>query len=354
MNIYVLDETFTVIAVIDEYTSLIWTTRYFTHGDFELYMGASEKALNTLQEGYYLVREQDVSPGEYRNVMIIMNKEIVTDVDDGDKLIVTGYCLKSILKRRVIINQTILSGTVQSCIRRLVTENIINPANAERKISNFTLGTDTFSSSQTMKQQITGKNLEDIVTEICTAYGFGFDVYISGGNFVFYLFEGTDRTASQSLYPKVIFSSEFDNLLSSDYKKDYSNFANAVTVAGEGEGAARKKVTVGTATGLDRYEIWVDARNTSSNDGEISETDYLAQLTQEGNEALSESGVTTSFEGQVVNTANCTIGIDYFLGDLVQVENDYGVSAATRIIEIIFSEDVNGQDIIPTFSEMEV
>lgn len=354
MDIYVLDTSFEIVGIIDKYTSVIWTTRYFTYGDFELYMGASEGVLSLLQKGNYLVRQQDMSGGEYRNVMIILNREITTDVEDGDNLIVTGRCLKSILNRRIIINQTILNGTVESCIQRLITENIISPTDTARQINNFILGPDTLSSSETMKQQITGKNLGEIVSEICAAFGIGYDVYISNGKFVFYLYEGTDRTTAQSTNPKVIFSSEYDNLISSDYKQSYNNFANAVTVAGEGEGVDRKKVTVGTVSGLDRFEIWVDARNTSSNGGEISETDYLAQLTQEGNEALIEHGVTTSFEGQVENTDNCTIGTNYFLGDLVQVENYYGISAATRIIEVIYSEDVNGVDVIPTFSEMEV
>lgn len=355
MNIYVLDTSFKVIDVIDEYISVIWTRRYFSYGDFELYLMASENNLDILTAGNYLVREQDiVSQSEFHNVMIISNRDIKTDVENGDNIIVTGYSLKSILKRRIISEQTTLSGMVENCITQLLIENLINPSVAERQISNFRLGTNMIINSNTMQRQITGDNLSEAITEICMTYGYGYDVYISNGNFVFYIYEGADRSYDQSANPYIIFSTEFDNLITSDYVQNNDNYANAAVVAGEGEGDERKKVTVGTASGLNRYEVWIDARNSSSNDGEISESDYLNMLRQEGVEELSELTTTTSFEGEVDDTTNFVIGKDYFLGDCVQVENDYGISAKTRIIEVIESEDENGADIIPTFSEMEV
>ena len=355
MNIYVLDTSFKVIDVIDEYISVIWTRRYFSYGDFELYLMASENNLDILSAGNYLVREQDiVSQNEFHNVMIISNRDIKTDVENGDNIIVTGYCLKSILKRRIIPNQTTLSGTVENCITHLLKDNIINPSNTARAITNFVLGTNSIINSNTMQRQITGDNLSEAITEICMTYGYGYDVYISNGNFVFYIYEGADRSYDQTANPYIIFSTEFDNLITSDYVQNNDNYANAAVVAGEGEGDERKKVTVGTASGLNRYEVWIDARNSLSNNGEISESDYLNMLRQEGVEELSELTTTTSFEGEVDDTTNFVIGKDYFLGDCVQVENDYGISAKTRIIEVIESEDENGSDIIPTFSEMEV
>lgn len=354
MNIYVLDRSFDYVAVIDSYISVIWTTRYFTSGDFELYLSAEEGLLDTLREGYYLVREQDMQSDGYHNVMIINSREIVTDAENGDNLIITGECLKSILKRRVVADQTVLSGTVQSCIRALLDQNIINPTDTARKINNFTLGNDTFTDSTTIRTQITGKNLGDAVTDICTRYGYGFDVYLSNGNFVFYLYKGADRSYAQSVNAHVVVSEEFDNLLSSDYKQSKEDFANVAYVAGEGEGIDRKKVNVGTVTGLDRYETWVDARNTSTNDGEISLTEYLEMLRSEGEETIREHDVTTMLSGEIINGVSFVINRDYYLGDVIQFENDYGISAATRIIEVIYSEDESGENIIPTFAEMEV
>lgn len=354
MNVYVLDKSFNVVSVIDEYISIIWTRRYFTYGDFELYLSAKKSNLEILQAGYYLVRDKDISGDELHNVMIISKREIKTDIESGDNMIVSGYCLKSLLKRRVIANQTTLSGSVENCITQLVVENIINPSDSARMIDNFELGTNKILNSYPLKKQITGDNLSESITDICKTYGYGYDIFIRNGKFVFYLYEGADRTYDQMANPYIIFSAEFDNLISSDYIENMEKYANTAIVAGEGEGVARKKITVGTTTGINRYEIWVDARTDSSNNGAISDNDYTAILKQKGEEKLSELTTTTSFEGEVDNTINFIIGADYFLGDLVQVENEYGISAKARIIEVIESEDENGADIIPTFSKMEV
>lgn len=353
MNIYVLNKSFEMIYVIDSFVSVIWTTRYYTYGDFELYVSAEKKLLDVLKEGYYLVREQDISDTEYHNVMIVQNREIVTNAESGDNLIITGFCLKSILRRRVITNQTVLSGYVSACIQRLITENIIDPSDSGRAISNFKLGNVDVINNHTMKMQITGDNLADAIAEICQNYGYGYDIVLKNNQFVFNIYEGKDRTYAQNTNPYIVFSEQFDNLLSSDYTQSKTDYANVAIVAGEGEGIERIKKTVGTETGLNRYEIWVDARNASSNQGEITDAEYLEMLEQDGTEALSEKGVTTEFSGEVDNTINYILNRDYFLGDLVQIENDYGISASTRIIEVIESEDETGQNIIPTFSEME-
>ena len=355
MDIYVINKQFEQVAVIDSYVSIIWTLRYFTCGDFELYLQAKEGLLDILQEGFYLVREKDMdATGKMKNVMIIENREILTDAENGDNLIITGRCLKSLLKRRVVSEQTVLQGTVLNCLKMLVNECIINPTVSARQISNFYPGTDTFTDSTKMKKQVTGTNLADVFEEICTAYGFGYDVYLSNNKFYLYFYKGKDRSYAQNVNPHVVVSEAFDNLLSSDYKQSKEDFANVAYVAGEGEGNARKKAMVGTASGLDRYEVWVDARNASSNEGEISDVEYMAMLTADGQEQLAEMGVQTMLSGEIINGVSFQINDDYFLGDIIQFENDYGISAATRIIEVIYNEDETGVNVIPTFAEMEV
>lgn len=354
MDIYVLNKELKIVGIVDSYISIIWTTRYFTYGDFELYISADKTMLELLKVGRYLVRDKDIKSDGFYNVMMIKNREIVTNAEEGDHLIVTGYDLKSIIHQRVIPEQTILSGEVETCIDSLIDENIINSSINARNVNNLIIGNNTIINTYTMKQQITGKNLGEAVTDICTTYGYGYDVYINNGNFVFYVYEGANRSYGQTTNPYVVISSQYDNLLSSDYQVKMDDFANVAVVAGEGEGTARKKVTVGTAQGLERYEVWLDSRNTSSNDGEITEEEYNQLLYEEGVETLSELQVTTSFTGEIDSTINYVFNRDFFLGDIIQVENDYGIKAKTRIIEVIESEDETGQQVIPTFSEMEV
>ena len=61
MDIYVLNKNLETVAIIDTYKSLIWTKRYYTYGDFELYVPADKELLNYLKEDYLLVRDDDDS-----------------------------------------------------------------------------------------------------------------------------------------------------------------------------------------------------------------------------------------------------------------------------------------------------
>lgn len=350
MNVYVLDKNLNIYDVVDNYTSIIWTSRYFKAGDFELYLPATEKNLNVLRKDYYLCREQDiVDNGAYNNVMIIQNIEITTDVELGNFLTVTGKSLKSIVGRRVVWEQTNLSGTVESGIRRVINENIINPSITSRKINNFILS-DAQNFTDAMEVQVTGDNIEEWLEKICTTYGMGWDVFIKDKQFMFYIWKATDRSNNRNKVPPIVFSPEYDNVLSSNYKMSTENYKNVALVAGEGEGTARKTHIVGNAVDLDRYELYVDARDVSTNEGEITASEYDNMLDEKGLEALAETIVTEEFEANIEPGGNYILNEDYFLGDIVQIVNEYGISARARIIEIIDSEDETGRKIIPTYA----
>lgn len=353
MNVYVYNKSLNLQGVVDDYKSIIWTTRYFKAGDFELYLRASEKNINLLQKDFYLCREQDINGTELHNVMIIQNIELTTDVEQGNFLIVTGKCLKSIVGRRIILQQTSLTGRVEIAIRKIIGENIIAPTISARKIDNFILS-EVKGFTETMSSQVTGDNIEEWLETVCTAYGMGWDVFVQKKAFVFYLWKGENRSYDQDVNPYVVFSKEFDNLLTSDYKFSAENYKNVAVIAGEGEGLNRKTYVVGVASGLQRYELYVDARDVSTNDGEVTTAEYNKLLIEQGLEALAETATTESFSGSVAPNRNYVLNEDYFLGDVVQVINEYGISATPRIIEIIDSEDDTGRTVIPTFSTMEV
>lgn len=346
MNFYLLDDELNYIQVIEIYTSMIWTTRYYTAGDFELYAPATPELLNTLQRNYYIVRDDDLT-----QCMIIANFEVKTDVENGDYITITGKSLKSILGRRIIWTQTVLNGNVETMIRKLVTDNAINPTIAARAISNLVLG-DTIGLTGTIEAQYTGDNLADTLTAIGQTYGIGWDVLLDLENkqFKFVLLQGVNRTYAQNTVPRVIFSNEYENLLTTDYKYNSDNYKNVALVAGEGEGTARKTQTIGTATGLNRYELFVDARDVSSNNGEISASEYNNLLLERGAQNLAENVITESIEGEIEPNYTYQLNRDYFLGDIVEVINAYGVSMSPRIIEVIECNDTNGYTCVPTFA----
>lgn len=353
MDIYVLDSSAQILDMIDTFESNIWTVQYFDTNDFELVVPATDKNIDLLQKDRLLCRDKDRDGDTWRNVMIIENIKIVADWEDGNQMTVSGRGLKSIVGRRVIWKQTNLTGKVETGIRQIITENIISPDDEKRKIDNFILDepagiTDAFDI------QAMGEDLDEWVTSTCQTYGIGWDVYIKDGKFVFKLYKGLDRSYNQKDRLPVVFSDEFDNLLASTYTYERAEFKNAALIGGEGEGVNQRITTIGDSSGLERYEAYIDGSSVSSNGTIITEEQYYKMLQDYAKDELNTTSFTESFEGNVIPDGNYILNQDYFLGDTVQVINEYGISATPRIVEIIESEDQNGTSIIPTFSTWEV
>lgn len=338
----IINTSFVRLAVIDDYTSFIWTSRFYESGDFELCVPASAEYMNILVKDYYVVRDDD------ENVGIIEDIKIQRNADGKELMIVSGRFLASILGRRIIAQQTTVTGALSSCINALINQNIINPSIAARKISNFKLGSYTISTS--INAQYTGKNLLEIVSDLCKIYGVGFKVTLNSSNqFVFTLYEGVNHTYDQNDNPYIIFSDKYDNLLSSEYEENYRNISNAVLVAGEGEGLDRKTLWVTeNASGLNRRESYKDQRQLQSNDGEISPADYNKLMEEAGKESLTT--YTSAFTGTVY-FEGVKYKDDVNVGDLCVIENSrWGIYMNVRLVEVIESINEAGEySIVPTF-----
>lgn len=340
----VMNDHFQKLAVVEDYTSFIWATRYYKCGDFELCVDVNAQNMSLFKQDYFILREDDDNVGIIEDIVIQRNE------DGNEILIVSGRFLGGILGRRIIAAQTTVSGKISACVNKLITDNIIDPEIAARQIENFVLG--DYEISTTMKAQYTGKNLLDAVSSICETYGLGFKVTLNEDNeFVFTMYEGTDRTYDQTVNPWVIFSDAYDNLLSSEYEENYQNIATAVLVAGEGEGTERKTawVTDG-AIGLDRHEVYKDQRNIRSDGGEISDAEYTQLLQESGQESL--TNYTTAFTGKVYFD-NVKYKQDINIGDMCVIENTrWGIYINSRLVEVIESVSETGEySIVPTFGK---
>lgn len=348
MDIYVLNQSFEKIGIVDTYKSIIWTKRYYSAGDFELYLPASADILNLIQIDYYLQRVDDDS------IMIVENIEIQTDAENGDFIIISGRSAESILSRRIVWNQTNLNTTAENAIRKIINENLISPQDSKRKINDLVLGAAN-GFTEKIEQQVTGTNVATWLETVCKTYGYGWKIALESNKFLFTLYKGKNLTYSNTdgnIF--VVFSPEFDNLINSNYKFNTQNYKNSALVLGEGEGTARTRAEIGTATDLDRYETFVDARDLSTNNGEISAAEYKNMLSERGKQKIAEQTTTTEFDGNIETDGVYKYKQDYNLGDVVQIENDYGITATSRIIEIIENEDENGHKVVPTFEKWEV
>lgn len=490
MDLFVLDQNLDTLTIIDTYNSLIWTDRHQECGDFELVLPVSKSALEYIKQDYYLWSNHS------EHVMIIEKILINSDTEGGNLLTVTGRSLESILDRRIVWGLRTLSGNFQNGMRTLLEENIISPSKPERKIDNFVFlpSEDSRITDMSIETQYTGDNLYDIITNQCAERGLGFKVTVNDQKqFVFQFYMGADRSYDQTDYPYVVFSPNFENILDSSYMESKSAMKNVTLVGGEGEGSARRYTAVGNTAGLERRELFTDARDVSSDinvsftesfdfsqypseafhnttkefvsdplfnscmvnvtayagqtisislpkytgpDGQtskyatilvdaskkyvstlkawekqdyngdtenepvnrgvletyeiqlpadatylytsmysqkaiddevysgtlddfscsaikVSNDEYIRLLRQRGKAKLIENKNIVSFEGEAEATTMFRYGEDFFIGDIVQVSDEYGHEATSRIIEVIASVNEEGTTIYPTFSTIE-
>lgn len=355
MNLYVLNKARDIIAIEDTYESLIWNPQFYEPGEFEIYTRANSRLSEIFALDNYVLREGSDMVG------VIERVQIVSDLEDGDHMIISGRDAKSFLARRIIWKQRDISGTIENVMRTLITENAISPTLSYRKIPDLLLG-DANGWTEKIDTQYTGDNLLEAVVALCKLYGYGFKVVLNAQKkFVIQFYRGIDRSYSQTTNSFVVFSPEFENITTSDFTHDKSTLKNACNVAGEGEGNARKYYGVGTVSGLERREMFVDARDLSSevedesgNKKTLTTAEYNDLLVSRGREQLAENPETFQFEGEAETTRQYVYGEDFDLGDVVQVKDNYGTESPSRIIGVIDSDDENGRKIIPTFASWEV
>jgi len=347
MNLYIMDESFKVQYVIDVFMSLIWTKRYYQYGDFELYLPIKQGYSDIFQLNYYVQREDDDT------IMIIEKIETTTDTENGNYIKLSGRSLESILYRRVIWTQTTVTGTAETRIRTLIDKSCISSDIEARNISGLSLETAVHDfGDKSAKSQYTGDNLYETIEKICQDYGYGFKISLDGTSMIFSMYQGLNSGGNQTANPCITFSPDFNNLLTSDYYKDITDYATIARVLGEGEGTARTSTEYNrdtTATGINRREVYVDAKDLQKEDG-TTDAEYLEILQQRGKETLSDYTEKQAFDCDVLPVGQYEYKTDYNIGDIVAVKDVYGFGGDARIVEIIESWSSSGYSIVPTLS----
>ena len=86
----------------------------------------------------------------------------------------------------------------------------------------------------------------------------------------------------------------------------------------------------------------------STNNGDITNDEYYAQMREEGLENITQ--ITKAFEGTVYFD-NIEYKKDVSVGDIVVIENSkWGIFINSRLIEVIESVDESGSyQVVPTF-----
>lgn len=352
----------TLEAVCDTFSSLLWDIEFYQCGSFEVYISASPKNIDIFQTGRIVSRDDDKE-----HFGLIESLEIQTDAEEGDYLIVRGRFLMCILERRIIYptisitDETSYSDIVHTAVKQnaIDSETRLIPGLKIGKVQGGCWNTQT-------KLQVSYDNLMEWIYKICDKIGGTANIRLSKiadeqYEMIFELSQGSDRSIMQNENPHIVFSDSYTNLLSFSYSTDSSVQRNFAYILGQGEGDERKRTIYFNGDEplfLDRYEVYVDAKDISEEkqaDGEtqpIPKEQYLELLKEKGKQNIILP--LTASESQIaVQSTQFQYNKDYFVGDYVTVEHRrFGLRQnKIQIIGMIESFDQNGRNLTPTFKE---
>ena len=367
-----------LIGIIDTAKSIIWKSQYYGVGEFEVYAMATPDIVSMLVEGNYVTRANNFECG------IIEHTEKTDDSDDGMMIIASGRFIKSILDRRVIYSATlsgtgnnyiwhcsanVLKGNVEAAIRKLISDNAYDCVDSNRNIDELYLTDEditgltekivvdvTSTEEESAEKQVTYKNLFDYSEQILKEYSLGAKMWLDRSllKFRYKIYKGEDRSRNSEDHQPIIFSKEYDNLISSSYIIDSSLSKNTALIGGEGEGVDRScAFAYAWNKGLDRREVFVDASSITSTytEGEVEKTytteEYRKQLEAQGKQTISELQTTETFNGEIDLTNSLYVyGEDYNLGDIITIEDkDINKYIDTRILTVTEVQDDDGYKI---------
>lgn len=350
MEIYVFDKNINLIGVIDSYSSYRQVFKYGAIGDFEIHLALEENTLDLIKKDNIIY-----VPGDLEGSII--DTVFIEKDDEGKSLVVgEGRTTTSILDRRINWGRVNYNGLTEDLMRALVIDNFINPQNPDRKIKNIILGKKINSNKKIVYQNSFG-NIAEELEKLSNTEGLGHRLILDIVNkqFVFDIYEATDRSLNNSSVAPVIFSDKLENILASEYSTSNRDYKNTCLIAGQGEGEERKLESIEEGQGMDRYELYVDARDLDDkkdDETEIPLTEYNKMLLQRGDSKLKECSKIESFKSTIDSLGNNEFNKDFFLGDKVTfIVDEWSLALDTQVVEVERVYEEEGEELNITFGE---
>lgn len=352
----IIDTDFNLLAEIDNYESMFFTRSFHGIGEIEVRINRYKQHTDKLLKGNIIIIGSDT-----KKVFQIKHREIELGEDGKvtENWLIRGLSLKAVVGQRITIPPSTTAydtkeGNAETVMKHYLTNNIISPVDPNRIIPQLTLSPNQNRGSS-ISWSSRFKNLAEDITEISLNSGLGWEVYLDIQNkkWVFDVVESNDLTVNQSSKPPVIFSPEFDSLQSLQYTESELNYKNSAYIGGAGEGIDRRIVEFGDTSGLDRHEIFVDARNVKEVDDNqvaIPEAEIIQTLTDKGQQELNKLIQEQYLEGQILTNSPFIYQVNYDLGDIATIQNKkWGVTMDSRITEIKEIYETSGYKIEAVF-----
>ena len=312
---------------------------YYDVGEFEVYAPATSRNLEALQKGRF------IKIPNKRFIWYITAIKYTFNAEGVRMISATGYEAKWLLNKRIILNPKELQGTITNAVYGLVNNALGVGAPIERKINGFTVNNDNLLIDISGTQAPRG-NLLEFVNNLLKTYNCGSQVVYENETLKYLIINGAVKTNS------VKFSQSLDNLLASEYLEDDKELASYALVVSTVEEIDYTLEHGTGATGIDRAEILVSSNlNTKYEDANGVEQEttptsdlYKGWQQQEAINELTKHITIKEVTGELdLVNSNYEFDEDYFIGDLVRVQDDYfNYFFNTRILKYTIKQDAKG------------
>lgn len=246
---------------------------------------------------------------------------------------VNAYTCNRLLNKRAIIQKNTITN-IEIGVRSIVESNLRGLPNVEIGESN---GFEDLTETMLYGGQVLDKIMPILETaKIGNRMRWDADRRVH----VFELYKGRDLTEG---IHAVVFSEEYKTAKDLVIANDDSVFKNVVYVPGtlNNDSETEIVVEVGTASGDERFEKWLD--RSFRQDKEENESQFRERLKQIGLEEIARLVSRHTFS---VSIDTKEYGTTYKLGDVVScVSQRFGVELKSRITSVKYTLDISGEKI---------
>lgn len=384
MDLYTLSDTFLAKDDVDGYISAIWTERYSTAGDCQLVLPATQDNLDKLADGTMLA---------LRGTDEVMQLE--TQSIENNLLTVVGNTLTGFLNQRLawfanpadstaanrIADYTETNVPLGQFLADIVSKMVINPialagdyAPADlnwpyEAIPHLSLGTIDISDAPE-RWTIPIGPLYDGLSKLASDNNLGISLYLAsadraaGYSLKFKVYKGVDHSTGGT-GNLIRLTPALDSITNLKELRSIANWKNVAYVYYQG--IITKHLADPTAPepeGFDRRVLVVTPQDQPVGHTvkspaywggtyttiEVDDADIAAFRAQAAKDALANNNYIRSIDGEATPITDYKYGVDYGLGDIIELESMTGLRSKARVTEYIRSEDSTGEKGYPTIS----
>lgn len=371
MELYTLSSRFLPKESVGQFTSAIWTERYFSAGDVELVVHAIPSQIDRLSKGTLLglrgtkeimmIDTQSVEDG----LLKVTGSSISKFLDERQAWFTNPEYDGSDAATRLSAEYTSDTQTAGQLISNAVNALVINPVPygppwgsinldwARDKIAGLQLGVVDGNGAPKRLSLPLGPLYESI-QRLAEEEGLGFKLYLESARYTgtyvlkFATYRGKNRTSEQTSNLLIRLSPKLDSLTGVKEINSISNYKNVFYVLYKNEISTHYIPGLPIPTGFDRRSILVEAPDIF-----LLPEHIAAFREQVARNTIASHVYVKAVDGQISEQIGYTFGTDYYLGDIIELEGFTGLLSKARVTEYIRSEDQFGEKQYPTLSVLD-